>query len=102
MKTIIALSCAALLSLGATTAFADDDISREEAAKLVEQGKIKPLESLEEKALSVKPGTITDRDLELEYGRYTYKLDIRGDDGIGWDVAIDAVTAEILETKQDD
>lgn len=102
MKNMIALSCAALLSLGAATAFADDDISHDEATNLVDQGTIKSLESLEEKALSVKAGTITDRDLERDNGRYIYKLDIRADDGTEWDIKIDAATAEVLKTERDD
>ncbi len=101
MKSVLALSCAAILSLGAAAAFADD-ISNEEAAKLVEQGRIKSLESLEDRALSIKPGTIMDRDLEYDDGRYVYKLDIRADDGTDWDVEVDAATEEILKTEMDD
>ncbi|PRB81307.1 PepSY domain-containing protein [Pseudomonas sp. MYb185] len=102
MKKLIALSCAALLSMGSAAVFADDDVSSAEAARLIEEGKIKSLESLEEKALSVKPGRITDRDLEHEYGRYIYKLDVRADDGTDWDIDIDAATGEVLKTEQDD
>ncbi|NLY57642.1 MAG: peptidase [Gammaproteobacteria bacterium] len=102
MKKLIALSCAALLGLGSAAAFADDDINREEAAKLVEQGTIQSLESLEEKALSIKPGTITDRDLERDDGRYEYKLDIRADDGTDWDITLNAATGDVIKTEQDD
>jgi uncharacterized membrane protein YkoI len=102
MKKLIALSCAALLSMGSAAAFADDDINKDEAAKLVEQGTIKSLESLEEKALSIKPGTITDRDLERDDGRYEYKLDIRAEDGTDWDITLNAATGEVIKTEQDD
>lgn len=102
MKKLIALSCAALLSMGSAAVFADDDVSSAEAARLVEEGKIQSLQSLEEKALSVKSGQITDRDLEHEYGRYIYKLDIRADDGTDWDIALDAATGEVLKTELDD
>ena len=102
MKKLIALSCAALLSMGSAAAFADDDINKDEAAKLVEQGTIKSLESLEEKALSIKPGTITDRDLERDDGRYEYKLDIRAEDGTDWDITLNAATSEVIKTEQDD
>lgn len=101
MKKFIALSCVALLGMGSTAAFADD-INREEAAKLVEQGTIQSLESLEEKALSIKPGQITDRDLERDDGRYEYKLDIRAEDGTDWDIKLDAATGEVIKTEQDD
>lgn len=102
MKKLIALSCAAFLGLGSAAVFADDDITTAEAAKLAEEGKIQTLESLEQKALSVKAGQITDRDLEHEYGRYIYKLDVRADDGTDWDIDIDASTGEVLKTEQDD
>ncbi|MEJ6655764.1 MAG: PepSY domain-containing protein [Pseudomonas sp.] len=102
MKKLIALSCAAFLGLGSAAVFADDDITTAEAANLVKEGKIQTLESLEEKALSVKAGQITDRDLEHEYGRYIYKLDVRADDGTDWDIDIDASTGDVLKTEQDD
>src|SRR5690554_8066575 len=101
MKKFIALSCVALLGMGSTAAFADD-INREEAAKLVEQGTIQSLESLEEKALSIKPGQITDRDLERDDGRYEYKLDIRAEDGTEWDIKLNAATGEVIKTERDD
>lgn len=102
MKKLIALSCVALLGMGSAAAFADDDIAQQEAAMLVEQGTIQPLESLEEKALAVKPGTITDRDLERDDGRYEYKLDIRADDGSKWEIKLDAATGDVIKTEQDD
>ena len=102
MKKLIALSCAAFLGLGSAAVFADDDINRKEAAKLVEQGTIQSLESLEEKALSLKPGTITDRDLDRDDGRYEYKLDITADDGTKWDIKLNAATGEVIKTEQDD
>ncbi|MDY3198535.1 MAG: PepSY domain-containing protein [Pseudomonadaceae bacterium] len=102
MKNCIAISCAVLLGLGSAGAMADDDISREEAARLVEQGTIQSLESLEQKALSIKAGQITDRDLELDDGRYEYKLDIRSEDGTDWDITLDAATGDVIKTEQDD
>lgn len=102
MKKRIALSCVALLGMGSTAAFADDDVGREEAAKLVEQGTIQSIESLEEKALSIKPGIITDRDLEQDDGRYEYNLDIKADDGTRWEVKLNAATGEVIKTEQDD
>lgn len=101
MKNIIALSCAAILSFGTAAALADD-IGMDETADLVAQGKIKSMETLEERALSVRPGTITKRDLERDDGRYVYKLEIRQDDGTDWEVKVDAVTEAVLENEQED
>ena len=55
MKNCIAISCAVLLGLGSAAAMADDDISREEAARLVEQGTIQSLESLEQRPCRSSP-----------------------------------------------
>lgn len=102
MKQRLVLSCVALLGLGSTAVFADDDISRAEAQRLVEQGAIQSLESLEQKALAAKPGRITDRDLERDDGRYEYKLDITAEDGSKWDLKLDATSGEVIKIEFDD
>jgi len=102
MNKLLALSCAALLGLGSAAAFADDDIGREEAAQLVEQGTILSLESLEAKALSIQPGSITDRDLERDNDRFEYKLEIKADDGTEWEIELDAATGDVIKTERDD
>ncbi|SDU08559.1 PepSY domain-containing protein [Halopseudomonas salegens] len=101
MKKLIAISCITGLTLTSASAFADN-ISTEKTTLLVEQGIIMPLETLEEKALAIKPGQITDRDLEQDDGRYEYELDIRQEDGRKWDITLDASSGEAIKIELDD
>lgn len=100
MKNLIALSCATILTLGSAAALADD-VRVDEAYNLVKEGKIQSFEQLNEKALATQAGTITDTELENEYGRYIYKVEIRDAQGVEWDVALDASNAEVLKHKRD-
>lgn len=101
MKKLIAMSCIAGLALTSANVFADD-VSAEKATLLVEQGVIMPLETLDEKALAIKPGQISDRDLEQDDGRYEYELDIRQESGQKWDITLDASTGEAIKIELDD
>jgi uncharacterized membrane protein YkoI len=56
---------------------------------------------LNEKALATQAGTITDTELEQEYGRYIYKVEIRDAQGAEWDIDMDATNAEILKNEKD-
>ena len=102
MNKAIALTCAAFLSLGSGALLADDDVRLDEANALIEQGTIMNFEELNQKALSVQPGTITDTDLDKVYGRYVYQVEILDGQGQEWDVDMDASNGEVLEHKQDD
>ncbi|HDY98334.1 MAG TPA: peptidase [Pseudomonas sabulinigri] len=88
--------------LGSGALMADDDVRLDEANSLIEQGTIKKFDELNEKALSVQPGTITDTDLDKHYGRYVYQVEIKDAQGQEWDVDLDASNGEVLEHKQDD
>ena len=101
-KHLVALSCSAILALGSAALLAADDVRMDEVDTLVEQGTIQNLQSLNEKALSVQPGTITDTDLDKHYGRYVYEVEIRDAEGQEWDVDLDASTADVLEHRRDD
>lgn len=101
-KHILALSCSAILALGSSALLADDDVRMDEVSGLVEQGTIQSLESLNEKALAVQPGTITDTDLDKHYGRYIYEVEIRDAQGQEWDIDLDASNGDVLEHRRDD
>ena len=47
-------------------------------------------------------GNIEETELEEEYGRYVYQLELRDDKGVQWDVELDAKTGEVLKDHQDD
>ena len=102
MKNAILLTSALFFGLSSAAVFADDDVRLDEANQLIEQGTIKQFEELNEKALSVQPGTITDTDLDKHYGRYVYQVEIKDAQGQEWDVDLDASNGEVLEHKQDD
>lgn len=104
MKTIVSSALAITLLFGAATPLlASDDIGPDQAVKLLQDGVIKPFETLNEAALAKHPGaTIKETELEREYGRYVYKVELRDADGVEWDVDLDAATGEVLDDRRDD
>jgi len=99
---------AAVLSLSllglSGLSLADDDIGPDQAIKLVEAGTIKSFDELNEAVLALHPGaTVEETELELEYGRYVYQVELRtGTPSEEWDVALDAATGEVLADRRDD
>lgn len=103
MKTLTALFTAAALAFGANAAFAKD-VQPDEVVKLVNAKTIKSLEELKAAAVAKHPGaTVTDSELEDEYGRYIYKVELRDsqDVNVEWDVDLDAKTGEVLKDERD-
>ncbi len=105
MKTftkILATAAAAATLLGAT-GVATADMRIDEAVKLHDSGKIMPFEKLNEAVMKQHPGAnITDTDLDDNYGKYVYEVELRDKDGQEWDVDLDASTGDVLKNKQDD
>ena len=57
---------------------------------------------LEATALALHPGsTLLDTDLDEEYGKYLYQVELEDADGIEWDVELDALTGHVLKNHQD-
>lgn len=101
MKTLTALFAAAALALGANVALAKD-VQPDEVVKLVNAKTIKSLDELKAAAVAKHPGsTVTDSELEDEYGRYIYKVELRDAQNVEWDVDIDAKTGDILKDARD-
>ena len=102
MKTLTTLLTAATLALTANLAQAKD-IGPDEALKLRDAGTIQSFEKLNEAALTKHPGaTVEETELEEEYGRYVYQLELRDAKGVQWDLELDAKTGEVLKDQQDD
>lgn len=102
MKNLTVLITATTLALGANLAMARD-LGPDEALKLRDAGTIQSFEKLNEAALAKHPGgTIEETELEEEYGRYIYQLELRDNKGVQWDLELDAKTGEILKNHQDD
>ncbi|MNI37562.1 Peptidase propeptide and YPEB domain protein [compost metagenome] len=100
MKTLTALFTAATLSL--TAGFAMADVRVDEIPQLVKEGKIKPLEELNQIVLKLHPGaTITDTELDNHFNGYEYEVELRDAKNVEWDVDLNAATGEVLKNKQD-
>ena len=101
MKTLITLVTASLVALTANLAYARD-LGPDEALRLRDAGTIVSFEKLNASALAKHPGaTITETELEEEYGKYIYQIELRDQQGIEWDLELDAVTGQLLKDHQD-
>ncbi|MVW75855.1 PepSY domain-containing protein [Pseudomonas xionganensis] len=101
MKALLALVSATALSL-ASVAQARD-LGPDEALKLRDAGTIQSFEKLNAVALEQHPGAVVEEtELEEEYGRYIYQVEVRDAQGQQWDLELDAATGQVLKNKQDD
>ncbi|MFJ4145864.1 PepSY domain-containing protein [Pseudomonas sp. NPDC089734] len=101
MNALTTLLTAATLMLPAGLAMARD-VGPDEALRLRDAGTIQSFEKLNEHALAKHPGaTITETELENEYGKYVYQVELRDTHGVHWDLKIDAVTGQIYKNHQD-
>lgn len=79
------------------------DLGPDEALKLRDSGTIQSFEKLNEFALAEHPGgLIRETELENEWGRYIYQLEVVDAQGIEWDLELDATNGQILKNHQDD
>lgn len=102
MKNTLTAAVAVAALFGAAPLFASDDIGPDQAVQLMKDGVIKPFETLNQAALAKHPGaTVGETELEREYGRYVYKVEMRDAQGAEWDVDLDATTAEVLDDRRD-
>ena len=82
MKRLISLATLATLVSVATIAQARD-LGPDEALRLRDAGTIKSFEQLNEAALAQHPGArIEETELEDEYGRYIYQIELRDAQGV--------------------
>ena len=102
MKKLTALF--ALAALATTVGIAQArDLGPDEALKLRDAGTIQSFEKLNAAAIAKHPGgTINETELEEEYGRYIYQVELRDAQGVQWDLELDATNGQILKDHQDD
>ncbi|MGQ7814446.1 PepSY domain-containing protein [Metapseudomonas furukawaii] len=102
MKKLTALF--AIATLAATAGIAQArDLGPDEALKLRDTGTIQSFEKLNAAALAQHPGgTINETELEEEYGRYIYQVELRDAKGVQWDLELDATNGQVLKNHQDD
>lgn len=101
MKTLTAIIAASIIAL--TTGLAQArDLGPDEALRLRDAGTIQSFEKLNAAALAKHPGGIVhETELEQEYGKYIYQVELRDAQGVEWDVELDAVTGQVLKDHQD-
>ena len=100
MKTLTIIT-ASIIALTSGLAQARD-LGPDEALKLRDAGTIQSFEKLHAAALATHPGgTVHETELEQEYGKYIYQVDLRDAQGVEWDVELDAVTGQVLKDHQD-
>lgn len=94
----------AIAALASTSLIAHArDLGPDEALRLRDAGTIKSFELLNQTALARHPGSrIEETELEDEYGRYIYQIELRDPQGVQWDLELDASSGEILKNQQDD
>ncbi|MCY1292288.1 Peptidase propeptide and YPEB domain protein [compost metagenome] len=101
MKKLTALFAAA--AIAATAAVQAHDLGPDEALRLRDAGTIQSFEKLNAAAIAKHPGsTVTESELEQEYGRYIYQVELRDPQGLRWDLELDATDGKILKDHQDD
>jgi len=101
MKTLTALFTATVIGLTAGVANAKD-LGPDVALKLRDAGTIQSFEKLNAAALAKHPGsTVHETELEEEYGKYIYQVELRDPQGVEWDLELDAATGQILKDHQD-
>lgn len=101
MKTLIALFAAATLTLTTGLAqAAEDDVLLHQIPQLLKEGKIMPLEELNDIALKLQPGSrITKTQLEHRLKGYIYEVDLLGPNKQKKNVDLLAATGEVLSVK---
>ena len=98
LMTIIA-STITVFSVGAVAG----DVRPDEAAQLTAAGTIQSTEKLNEAALALHPGgVIEDAELDKDFGRYVYEVEVVDANGVEWDIELDASNGAVLQNKQDD
>lgn len=101
MKTLNALIAASAFAVTAGYVQAKD-LGPDEALRLRDAGTIQSFEKLNAAALAKHPGSsITQTELEQEYGKYVYQVELRDAKGVEWDVELDATNGQILKDHQD-
>ncbi|MHC8304635.1 PepSY domain-containing protein [Pseudomonas sp. PB3P13] len=101
MKTITALFTAATLTLTIGLAQAvEDNVLLHHIPELLKEGKVKPLEELNQVALNLHPGSkITSTQLEHRLKGYIYEVERLDPKKVKRNVDILAATGEVLSDK---
>lgn len=101
MKNLTALFTALLIGMTTSLAHARD-LGPDEALRLRDAGTIVSFEKLNAIALAKHPGAkISETELEEEYGKFIYQIELRDPQGIEWDLELNAVSGQVLKDHQE-
>lgn len=90
------------LMLGSSFSVMAKDLGPDQALKLRDAGTIKPFDALNQSALTRHLNSkVVDSELEQEYGRYIYQVELIDAKGTHWELEFDAATGELLRDYQD-
>ncbi|AZF31379.1 hypothetical protein C4J89_1903 [Pseudomonas sp. R4-35-07] len=99
MKRLTALVAAGIIASLITQGWAMDP---DKPLKLPGTVTIVAFDQLEATALALHPGsTLLGTDLDEEYGKYVYQVELEDAHGLEWDVELDALTGHVLKNHQD-
>ena len=87
-----------LLCLLVQSGYADD---HDEAQRLLQQGKVQPLEKLLDNVLTKVPGKVLEVELEEEDGHYIYELEVLRPDNSVVEVKVNAASGELISTEKE-
>ncbi len=86
---------------GAAASPADEN--RVEVARLIKAGELLSWEDIAKKGEKLYPGgRVTETDLDKEWTRYVYELEVVDRNGVEWDVELDAKTGDVLKQERED
>lgn len=86
--------------INSPSCLAHDDLSNK-VVEWVKEGKVLPFDTIMQRYESRLKGRLLDLEVEQKHGRIIYELEILRDDGIVYEIKIDAKTGEWLKEKVD-
>ena len=91
----------ALMPLGLVSAVVAGDIDQDDAIRMKQAGEILPLETILNKARQYHNGKVIGVELERENTTLIYEIKVLDDDGILWEMKINAKDGKLLEEEED-
>ncbi|MEN8177544.1 MAG: PepSY domain-containing protein [Pseudomonadota bacterium] len=101
MRSWTLTACLLLVLTPCIAVLADSD-DHMEARRLMKSGSILPLPQVLESIQDQWSGRILEVELESKRGGYIYEIELLDTQGAVWELKIDAVTGDLLETEQED
>jgi uncharacterized membrane protein YkoI len=79
-----------------------DDIDHDEAYRLQQSGDILPLERILEKARQYHDGKVLEVELERKRKAFVYEIKILDNEGILWEMKINAMDGSLVSKEEED